>query len=70
MDPEDIHAMAGQLAALAGDADWREGLRRTGLARAKTFDWRRTATETLRIYERAVTPAKDPLPVSLEMSRG
>jgi glycosyltransferase involved in cell wall biosynthesis len=70
VDPEDIHAMAGQLAALVGDADWREGLRRTGLARAKTFDWRRTATETLKIYERAVTPAKNLLPVSLKMSRG
>src|SRR5262245_18660650 len=69
VDPEDIHAMSGQLAALAGDADWREGLRRTGLARAKTFDWRRTAAETLRIYECAASPAKSRLAVSLEMSR-
>jgi glycosyltransferase involved in cell wall biosynthesis len=53
IDPEDAGSITRRLAALASEADLRERLRVDGLARAKQFDWQKTASETLRVYERA-----------------
>jgi glycosyltransferase involved in cell wall biosynthesis len=50
VEPEDVGSIAKQLALLASDASARERLRSAGLARAKLFDWNRTASETLSIY--------------------
>ena len=54
VDPFDTAAIAGALARLVGDAGLRAELRDRGLARARLFDWRATARETLRIYASAV----------------
>ena len=54
VDPFDTAAIAGALARLVGDAGLRAELRERGLARARLFDWRATARETLRIYASAV----------------
>src|SRR5439155_19365646 len=47
VNPEDVPAMKWQLARLAGDAGLRGQLRAAGLAQARRFDWRQTATATL-----------------------
>ena len=51
-DPQDVNSIANQLGLLATDAKLRERLRQAGFARAKQFDWNRTARETLSLYER------------------
>jgi glycosyltransferase involved in cell wall biosynthesis len=53
VNPEDIHDIATQLKRLATDEATRERLRSIGIAQAKKFDWSRTATETLKVYEQA-----------------
>jgi glycosyltransferase involved in cell wall biosynthesis len=53
VEPEEIVSITNQLIALAADAALRERLRSAGLLQAKQFDWNRTATETLKVYERA-----------------
>jgi glycosyltransferase involved in cell wall biosynthesis len=53
VEPEDIHSIARQLYILATDDPARNRLRAAGLARAQKFNWNRTATETLKVYERA-----------------
>ena len=53
IDPEDVESMAGQMVALAVDARMRERMREAGLRRAEDFSWDRTATETMRVYQRA-----------------
>jgi len=52
INPEDTAAMKHQLTRLAEDPKLRERLRTAGLERARQFDWRRTAAQTLEIYER------------------
>lgn len=52
VDPEKIDSIASVLELLAGDANIRERLRQSGLARAKQFDWNHTARETLSLYAR------------------
>lgn len=54
VDPENIHNMAQQLSAVAGDATLREWLQKSGLSQARKFDWRKTAEETLNLYEGAM----------------
>lgn len=53
VDPEDVASVANQLGRVFRDASFREQLRGAGLARARNFDWARTARETLDVYERA-----------------
>ena len=53
VDPEDVTALKTQLAALAGDPAWRAKLRAAGLARARHFNWQRTASKTLEVYASA-----------------
>jgi hypothetical protein len=42
--------VANQLGLFANDANVRARFRQAGFARAKRFDWSRTARETLTIY--------------------
>jgi glycosyltransferase involved in cell wall biosynthesis len=58
VNPESTDELARQLAALAGNVDRRESLRATGLMQAKKFDWNKTASETLKVYERAASRLK------------
>jgi glycosyltransferase involved in cell wall biosynthesis len=53
VDPEEVHAIARELYKLATDDALRNRLRAAGLARARMFDWNRTAAETMKVYERA-----------------
>lgn len=63
LEPENIDDIAAQLARVADDEPLRDRLRSAGLARAREFDWQRTAAATLEIYARAArrqtTPAID-----------
>jgi glycosyltransferase involved in cell wall biosynthesis len=59
VNPEDVDSITKQMILLAGDAEVRERLRASGLARAKHFDWNRTATKTLSIYLRTRNSAED-----------
>ena len=52
VEPENVGDLAGKLRALAEDAALRERLRAAGFAQAKKFNWRNTAAETLKVYER------------------
>ncbi len=54
VDPEDVKSMAQQLTVLATDEQQRERYRTAGLAQARKFDWNRCATETLKVYEKAI----------------
>ncbi len=58
VEPEDVSTLKFQLARLAADEKLRKQLRAAGLERARLFDWRRTAAQTLEIYSRAVSKAK------------
>ncbi len=53
-DPEDVDSMVEALRCLLSDAALRASLREQGLERAKTFSWKRTAEETLRVYRSAL----------------
>ena len=50
VDPEDVPELEARLTALARDPAWRGKLRAAGLARARRFDWERTAAKTLDVY--------------------
>jgi len=62
VDPQDVQSIANQLRLLATDAKLRERLREAGFARAKQFDWNRTARETLSLYERIAQNGEKILP--------
>ena len=51
VDPFDISAIAAAMDQLIKDSELRQELRVKGLARAKLFDWRETARQTLAVYE-------------------
>jgi glycosyltransferase involved in cell wall biosynthesis len=53
VDPDDVHSITKQLFVLATDNAARNRLRAAGLAQAQKFDWRKTAVETLKVYEAA-----------------
>jgi glycosyltransferase involved in cell wall biosynthesis len=53
IDPENVDSMAQQLSSLGTDSGLRERLVAAGLVQAKKYDWRRTAEETLKVYELA-----------------
>ncbi len=52
IDPYDIQAMADAIQRVLSDPTLAATLRVKGLARAKTFSWKRTAEETIAVYER------------------
>lgn len=53
VDPSNVGAIAAGLARLMSEPDLRGELRKRGLARARQFDWRRTARQTAQVYARA-----------------
>ncbi|HKZ77864.1 MAG TPA: glycosyltransferase family 1 protein [Pyrinomonadaceae bacterium] len=54
VDPFDVAAISGAIAALIDDSDLRKNLRLKGLEQAKSFSWHRTAQKTLEAYRQAV----------------
>jgi glycosyltransferase involved in cell wall biosynthesis len=54
IDPDDPAMIANAIRRLLEDASLNEQLRAEGLARAKTFTWRRTAEITLQVYRQVV----------------
>lgn len=50
IDPDDPSALADALHRVLTDSAWRERMRRSGLARAATFTWERTARIALAVY--------------------
>jgi len=52
-DPFDVDDMAAKIEEVISDSNLRADLRVKGLNRAKLFDWRETARQTLAIYEQA-----------------
>ena len=53
VDPFDVGDIAAGLAKVINDSSLRASLRLKGLERAKAFDWRETARQTLAVYEKA-----------------
>lgn len=51
VDPNDPEDIADAVNRIVSDRDLRESLREKGLKRAEHFDFRKTAQETLRVYE-------------------
>lgn len=60
--PEDVAELQFRMAQLAGDAGLREHWQTAGVAWAKRFDWRLTASATLEVY--AMTGEPKPVPGS------
>lgn len=52
IDPENVSDISAKLTQLAGDGALRERLRHAGFAQAASFNWQRTARETVAVYER------------------
>jgi glycosyltransferase involved in cell wall biosynthesis len=53
VDPFDINALAAAIGKVISDSDLRAKLSVQGLARAKLFEWRETARQTLAVYQKA-----------------
>jgi glycosyltransferase involved in cell wall biosynthesis len=70
VDPEDVTALKTQLAALAGDPVLRTKLRVAGLARARRFDWQRTASKTLDVYAAALEAETAPANMTIVRQAG
>jgi glycosyltransferase involved in cell wall biosynthesis len=66
VDPENVPALQDRLAALATDPALRASLRVAGLARARRFDWQRTASKTLDVYAAALATETAPGRVTAE----
>ncbi|MBI4318693.1 MAG: glycosyltransferase family 4 protein [Chloroflexi bacterium] len=54
-DPRDVRALVEVLRAALRDDALRSELRARGLERARKFSWRKTAIETLKVYETVVS---------------
>jgi glycosyltransferase involved in cell wall biosynthesis len=54
VDPFDVGAIADAIERLLNDSSLREELRVKGSTRARMFDWRETARQTLKVYEQVV----------------
>jgi glycosyltransferase involved in cell wall biosynthesis len=50
-DPRDPHSIAREVRRAVEDPDLRQEMIRKGALRAREFTWKRTARETLRVYE-------------------
>jgi len=57
-DPLNVEEMTAALRDVLRDEALRQDMRRRGLARAACFSWRRTAEETLALYERVIQVAR------------
>ena len=51
LDPDDSEMWAESLALVLTDSELRETMIRNGRAQAKRFSWKKTALETLAMYE-------------------
>ena len=51
VDPRNVAALAGAMNSVLSDAKLREGLVRRGVARGKGFTWKRTALQTIKLYD-------------------
>lgn len=58
LDPDDLPAMIEAMYNVLTSDELSADLRARGLARAKLFSWRKTASETLKVYEEAVIRKK------------
>ena len=58
IDPEDLPAIVDAMYQVLTSDELSADLKARGLARAKLFDWRKTASETLVVYEEAVARRK------------
>jgi glycosyltransferase involved in cell wall biosynthesis len=58
IDPEDLPAMVDAMYRVLTSSELSADLKARGLARAKLFDWRKTASETLAVYEETVARRK------------
>lgn len=54
VDPTELRSIAAGILRLVQDAGLRQELVESGLERARSFHWRRTARETLAAYRRAI----------------
>jgi len=54
VDPFDVDALGAAINRLISDSELRAELTTKGLERAKLFDWRETARQTLAVYQEAV----------------
>ncbi len=54
VDPFDVDALAAAINRVISDSTLRAELTAKGLARAKLFDWKETARQTLTVYQEAV----------------
>ncbi len=57
-DPDNIGQMVAAMRELLTDADLAAKLRERSLERAKQFSWRKTAAETLAVYEEVYKKSK------------
>lgn len=55
VEPGDARAMGGAIIALLGQEPLRDSLVNAGLAQATRFSWRKTAKETLAVYEQVAS---------------
>jgi glycosyltransferase involved in cell wall biosynthesis len=53
VDPFDVNALAAAIEKVVSDSNLRAKLSVQGLARAKLFEWRETARQTLAVYQKA-----------------
>jgi glycosyltransferase involved in cell wall biosynthesis len=53
VDPFDVNALAAAIEKVVSEPALRARLSVLGLARAKLFDWRQTARQTLAVYRKA-----------------
>ena len=53
VDPFDVNALAAAIEKVISDSSLRAKLSTQGLARAKLFEWRETARQTLAVYRKA-----------------
>ena len=53
VDPFDVYALAAAIEKVVSDSNLRAKLSVQGLARAKLFEWRTTARQTLAVYQKA-----------------
>lgn len=63
IEPEDLPGWRSAMYQLATDAEFRDGLRRGGIAHAARFTWERAAEETAAVYRHVLAPSA-PVPAS------
>ena len=54
-EPGDAHELAERLSQVLDDGNLRDQLSERGLARAQLFTWDKTAEQTVRVYQEAIT---------------